>query len=427
MRHVAAVLMGIVVALGLAETTMRILAARADRPHDSAAERDELERLAAGESEYSSTFKGALPALSEGKQDGPVGPEAQALRMLHPFTGWETSPEMDLTARLIGEDGRARPDPSAFRIAIVGGSVATIFARLGSARLIERLAADPKLAGRKPEVLDFGRTGGKEPQQLMTVAWLFTLGIVPDVVLNLDGHNELAVASENVEHGTNPLYPSIAHWGALAIVGGLDRQVIRTAGRELDLRDAIKSAASSALRWGTYRSALCTALVQRRIGALKAEQLHLHEDFVRMLKRSRTSAVLHGPPFDADPTQVLARSAEAWERDSQMIGELCKARGVLYVHALQPALYDKQGKVPSARELASAQVYVTWKRSIEDGYPLLREAGRRLAAEGVHFVDTSNAFVGVEGDVYVDSCHYDQRGNEILADRLAQEILALAP
>src|SRR6478735_2279368 len=126
-RHVAATLMGVVVALGLAEITMRIIASRADRPHDSAAERADLERLAAGESEYSSTFKGALPALSEGKQDGPIGPEAQALRMLHPFTGWETSPEMDLTAQLVGADGRARPDPGKFRIAIVGGSVAAIF------------------------------------------------------------------------------------------------------------------------------------------------------------------------------------------------------------------------------------------------------------------------------------------------------------
>jgi hypothetical protein len=117
-RHVAATVMGLVVALGLAEITMRIIAIRAGRPHDSSAEREELERLVAGESEQSPTFRGALPALSEGKQDGPVGPEAQALRMLHPFTGWETSPEMDLTARLVGADGMARPDPDVFRIAI---------------------------------------------------------------------------------------------------------------------------------------------------------------------------------------------------------------------------------------------------------------------------------------------------------------------
>jgi hypothetical protein len=334
---------------------------------------------------------------------------------------------MELIARLVGADGRAKPDPNSFRVLIVGGSVAAIFARLGSARLIERLAADPKLRGRRPEVLGFGRTGGKQPQQLMTIAWLFTLGIVPDVVLDLDGHNELAVASENAERGTNPLYPSIAHWGALALVGGLDRQVIRTAGRELDLRDAIKSAAGSALRLGLYRSELCSALVRRRIEALKAEQLELHESFFRALKDSETSGVLRGPPFDPDPEHVIAQSVSAWERDSEMIDELCKARGVLYVHALQPALLDPEGKVPTAREAASAQVIGPWKHSVQVGYPLLRAAGNRLTAAGVHFIDTSKVFVGTDGDVFVDSCHFNQRGNEMLAERLAQEILALQP
>jgi hypothetical protein len=427
LRRIAAALLGLLVAFGLAEIAVRVIASRAGRPHDTAHEREELERLAAGESQYSATFKGALPTLSEGKRDDPIGPESQALRMLHPFTGWATSPEMELTAHLVGADGNAGRDPTKFRVAILGGSVAAIFARLGNERFLAQLAADPKLKGRTPELLGFGRTGGKQPQQLMTVAWLFTLGVVPDVVLDLDGHNELAVAGENAERGTNPLYPSIPHWAALALVGGLDRQVIRTAGRELDLRDAIKSTAASALRFGFQRSELCSALVRRRIAALQAEQLRLHEDFFRALKESESSGVLRGPPFDADPEHVISQSVAAWERDSQMIDELCKARGVLYVHALQPALYDPQGKVPTERELASAQVVGVWKHDIEVGYPLLRDAGKRLSAAGVHFVDTSNVFAGADGDIYVDACHYDQRGNDILAERLAQEILALEP
>lgn len=137
--------------------------------------------------------------------------------------------------------------------------------------------------------------------------------------------------------------------------------------------------------------------------------------------------MLRGPPFDADPEFVLVQTVAGWERSSRLLHPLCAARGVLYVHALQPALYDPAGKTPTERELASARVIDTWRRGVEMGYPLPREAGERRFQEGENFVDASDVFVGVEGDVYVDSCHFEEAGNELLADRLAAVILHFLP
>jgi len=426
-RRLLAVLVGLVLALVAGEIVMRMLASRAGRPHDSTKERAELERLAQGESQYHPTFRGALPALSEGQQYGASGPEAQALRMLHPFTGWETAPGNEITARLVGADGSAPRDARDFRIVLTGGSVAAIFARLGSQRLVERLAADPRLAGRRIEVLGYGRTGFKQPQQLMMVAWLTALGVVPEVVLNLDGHNEVTVGAENAGRGTHPFYPSIPHWAALALVGGLDRDVIRTAGRALEVRERVTARAQLALRMGLYRTAIGAAWSRRRLAPLQREQGRLYEQFFQALDRSATSGVLRGPPFDADPQRVLTQTVAGWEESSRLLQELCASRGVLYVHALQPALYDPAGKTPTEREIASARVIDEWRRGVVQGYPLLRAAGQRRLDAGEHFVDASDVFVGVEGDVYVDSCHFEERGNEILAERLAAEILRVLP
>ncbi len=422
-----AVILGLCVALLLGEITLRLLARHAGRPHDSDVERARLESIVSGEKQYNPSFRGTLPGLSEGKQDGPVGPEAQALRLLHPYTGWETAPGMDLTARLLGPEGVPAADPHAYRILIVGGSVAAMFARLGAERFVERLAQDPRLAGRRPEVLAFGRTGFKEPQQLMMIAWLFTLGVVPDVVLDLDGHNEVSVGNENASRGTNPLYPSIPHWGSLALSGGLDRDLIRMAARSLDVRDLLIERADQALRWHLYDTEIGCALARSRLGGLQAEQRSLHESFFAGLTRASNSVVLHGPPFDADQNHVIAQTVDGWERDSLMINALCAARGVLFLHVLQPALYDPSGKTPTERELETGHVLDAWKAGVEIGYPLLRTAGQRLKERGVHFVDASNVFIGVEGDVFVDSCHFAERGNEILADRMAKELLLVMP
>ena len=79
-RRLLAVLVGLVLALVAGEIAMRVLASRAGRPHDTQKERADLERLAQGESQYHPTFRGALPALSEGQQYGASGPEASTSR-----------------------------------------------------------------------------------------------------------------------------------------------------------------------------------------------------------------------------------------------------------------------------------------------------------------------------------------------------------
>ena len=46
------------------------------------------------------------------------------------------------------------------------------------------------LSGRKIDIVRLALPGQKQPQQLMTLAWVQSLGAEFDIVVNLDGYNE---------------------------------------------------------------------------------------------------------------------------------------------------------------------------------------------------------------------------------------------
>ena len=55
---------------------------------------------------------------------------------------------------------------------------------------------------------------GKQPQQLIGLAMLLAMGQHIDVVVNLDGYNDIAIGYSNHYHHVHPIFPSAAiMWG----------------------------------------------------------------------------------------------------------------------------------------------------------------------------------------------------------------------
>jgi hypothetical protein len=60
---------------------------------------------------------------------------------------------------------------------------------------------------------------------------------------------------------------------------------------------------------------------------------------------------------------------------------------------------------------------------VQIGYPLLIAKGRELVGSGVNFFDATMVFSQVEETVYCDDCcHFNPRGNQIVADYIMQAI-----
>ena len=419
-----AIVLGLLLAIVVGEVATRLVLRAQGQPHDADRTRLELEKALEEARAAMPSFRGALP------QFGAAAPGDR--RILHPFSGWDTDGTRERTAAELararqGLDARADAAPEELRVLVLGGSVARLFEPVGVPRLFEALKADPRLANRTPVLWGHACNAYKQPQQLMALAWLFSIGIVPDVVIEIDGHNEVTIGLENASRGTFPAYPSIVHWGALAVGGALDREAMQTAGHTIDLQDRIAARTQTLLEWHVEHSALASALGQRSVRALQRQRGELQNRFYALLKDSSTSAQIKGPPFPEDPAELLRTCVEVWGRSSRSMRALCQSRGVTYLHVLQPTLFDPAGRPPTEAERAAGTALDSWMRGVREGYPLLREAGRALAAEGENFCDATDVFVGLEGDIYYDVCHFNDRGNTVFADRIAQALLRALP
>src|SRR6185295_4628154 len=113
-------------------------------------------------------------------------------------------------------------------VGIFGGSVAMWFSLHGLPTLFEELRKAPELKGKELVVVRTALGGFKQPQQLQTLSYLLALGAHFDVLINLDGFNEVALAAgSNVQQGTFAFYPR--DWpGLLGAVG--DPAMVRLVG-----------------------------------------------------------------------------------------------------------------------------------------------------------------------------------------------------
>ncbi|HLJ11605.1 MAG TPA: hypothetical protein VKU82_10465, partial [Planctomycetaceae bacterium] len=118
------------------------------------------------------------------------------------------------------------------------------------------------------------------------------------------------------------------------------------------------------------------------------------------------------------------RLAEIWEASSKQMLALCRANGIRYFHFLQPNQYIRGTKPMSDEETKNSFLENhPYREGVERGYPLLQAAGKRLAAEGEPFFDLTGVFETTTATVYTDTCcHFGERGNEIMALRIAEAI-----
>lgn len=362
--------------------------------------------------------------------DDPAEPQAQAIDdqriILHPYFGYVVDPR----APGINPYGFFRTAPlttrgaDRFVVVFFGGSVADQVFALGQQALIDTLRGDPRLAEREIVVLSTALGGYKQPQQLLVLAELLAIGAQFDVVVNLDGFNEVDGAADNVQDGVNPYYPH--HW-QLHARRALDRDVLGQIGRVEAAREeraALRQRfAVPVVRHSAFLLALWDALDRRELAALRRQMVALDA----ALAPEQRPPQVAGPPFAfADPAEMYAEFVEVWARASLEMESLSRGMGIRYLHFLQPNQYLEGSKVLSAEERRVAwDDEVAEAGRVAQAYPLLIERGRQLVEQGVDFHDLTMLFRTETGDIYSDPCcHYTKQGAELVARAIGEAILA---
>lgn len=354
------------------------------------------------------------------------GREAPAV-VVHPYVGHVRNPDRIPGLTQFGYPESTvvpcRRSPERVIVAVLGGSVATHFAAEAMPGVTEALKQLPLYREREFAILNFAGGGYKQPQQLMILNYLLALGSEFDIVVNLDGFNEVALhGAENASKGVFPAFPR--GWFELSAnlrdpqLEALERDVRR---REAQLTGWAETFSRFPLRTSVVANVLWLARHRRLLEAHYAATARFQQHGVEDPPYQRT-----GPRVRfADEAALTRHLVDLWFRGSLQLHRLCAANGIRYYHFLQPNQYDAGSKPlgDAERRLAYREDHV-YRTGVERGYPLLREVGRRLVREGVRFGDLSRIFVAEPRPVYRDTCcHLNARGQAALAAEVTRVML----
>ncbi len=390
-----------------------------------AARLDELEALAGAPP------GGADPAPRPGPPDDPQadpragapGERRPAETALNPWAGFYRRGDR---RRLQGELDRLASGQAdaAFDVYVIGGCAATqLGGAPGAAVLADELAACGAAAGREVRLVAFGGVDWKQPQHVLWLEWLLSLGLQPDAVVLLDGPGELALEALNAARGLHPTYPAAPRWSKLTARLANDPElldpVLEFRRRQRLLGRGVERARAS--RW------MASAFLRNRALAGLAERERDLERAGSALEAAfaerADASLLRGPRADVGGTP--ADAVGRWIDGSRQMRALCDAFGARFAHVLQPALHDVDARPPLDEELAEASPAGGPRARSGRAYPLLRAGLRVLAAEGTTVVDASDAFRDAEGAMFAGDCRCTEAGARELARQVGEALAAV--
>ena len=340
----------------------------------------------------------------------------EPLRIAHPFYGFTAgSPRNALNAM---PPQQRREDTVV--IGLLGGSVAEEVKPYLQEALNRWFAANQ--LPRRPAVIGLALATARQPQQTLIVTNTLMLGGEFDLIVNLDGVNELNRGA--------------AGGGEFDRIVNLDRFNELNRGSRIGA-DLLLVGRLRALREEQARRRTAGATSPLRGSALfglanRYQQERIAAEIIRLNHQ------LAAPESDDSPQQPerrqqraaqgrrerLPERARIWYRSSVMLARLAQLAGADYYHFLQPNQY-----VPGAKPLSAWEREFAWSADrqsrMEPGYPLLQAVSRDLPGRGVNYFDLTGIFADHRETRYIDDCcHLNQRGNELLA---AAMVRAMAP
>lgn len=364
-----------------------------------------------------------VPEAGEGVPNQEI-PLFMKREVLHPYIGFVAGPPNEKDPYGFGNtlNPVQNSSPEKVVIGFLGGSVCDQVYRWGLESIREQFRKNGLFTNREIVAVNLSTGGYKQPQQLMTVNYLLTLGAHFDILINIDGFNEVSLpVTENLPKGVFPAFPRC--WD-LRVQSTPSGSFLRGVGKITFVRALRRKAAALcsegflahsrtvALAWVFWDRTLEKAIAREQLALIASEP--------------ESKNYMATGPRKSYPTEsgLFGELCAVWERSSLLIRDLCRANGIEYFHFLQPNQYLPGSKDFTEEEKTKGYNGESWHRpAVEKGYPRLIEAGRRLAGKGVHFYDMTGLFSGEKGTIYIDNCcHYNETGNEIFGTAIGQAI-----
>jgi hypothetical protein len=340
---------------------------------------------------------------------------------LHPYFGFMNPPNYaGLPFKKTSKDQ--------FIVGIFGGSVAQQFCDYEFKHRVvaKMLQSLPEFQNREIVLLKFANQAHKQPQQLLTLNYFLAVGQELDMVINVDGFNEVALSYLNNKAGTEVSMPNDYVFSPLIALANKDvsPEQLELSLEVLQLKDRLQNTLSRLsecrlascymLRWGQAKYLLNQyGGKQQTLSQLKTEAGKSSLIYLKRLER----------PLE-DP-EALERIVDLWFNSSLGMNDLLKARKIPYFEFIQANQYHSTNRQFSEDEKKIAfDEKSQFKEGSAKGYPKLLAKVSSLQAAGVKVFNAANVFDETSDIVYRDNCcHYNNLGNDILSRYIGESIV----
>jgi len=344
------------------------------------------------------------------------------VEVIHPYLGFVQDPKRNNNISDFGFPGDVNPINSRTKnrliVGIFGGSFAEGTYRHGRDSLINVL----KATGKEIVVVNLAMGGYKQPQQLLALTYLLSLGAKFDLVINIDGFNEVALpSSENISKNVFPIYPRGWYF---RVAAASDQKAVMQIARLVALDQKREKWAGLFEKTRLYYSVAFCLLWKAVDRLLESKKIMA----LLALKHDRKVAnayVVTGPQYSFLNDDVLyGYLATIWKHSSFQMHLICQANNIRYYHFLQPNQYVEASKPMGEEERVIAindnHIY---RLGVIKGYPFLRQYGAELVRVGVKFHDLTMIFAEIEDVLYNDDCcHVNAEGYRIIVSTIGDLI-----
>ena len=337
--------------------------------------------------------------------------------------GWQFAKAM-IEADPLCCDYPIKHQPDEVVVGIFGGSVGAGFSLTAqsSAGFARRLEEIPRFVGKRIRILNFAMSGYHQPQQMLTLAYYLSLGQEFDVVINLDGFNEVVTSSKNWESGVEPTYPADTVWGEMG--RQLERSNLPLTRSEQLLAAYHERAATDSMREAKECHIASCFTIHRVAESYHRSRHHTLAQQVRgKIEQATLFPTIHRDTIGTN-LNIYKYTADRWGDASYAMAKLMQGRTGIYLHVLQPnQWYRKSGEY---KAIDRDHIYKWVIEPVNRGYAALIERIPRLQAAGVHVLDATMIFRDINQGIYADDCcHYTDAGYDLLFKIVAQEIARL--
>jgi len=311
-------------------------------------------------------------------------------------------------------------------IGILGGSVAAGSIRgAGKDYYQEKLTQLPEYQGK--EVILYAMAGGgfRQPQQLMLLNYYYSLGAEFDLIVNLDGFNDVAIPA--TEYNNTKLHPSFPRSWGNRVSSTVSQELISLYADKKNLQsDQVSSATFMSNPWSRnspLSNLLWTIKHHRYMGSLSELNIQIasfsgnendHRDYEKV-----------GPDYTfTDWPSLYQYAVEIWATSSQLMYASAQAKGTKYFHFLQPNQYV-EGSKPNMNEQERAAAFVKkgYGTVYKAAYPFIQQKAAWFRDNKIPYYDLSDLYQEIEAPIYIDNCcHVNALGSSMLVDKIVETI-----